>query len=268
MFMNPDKKDKAETVHSLPLSEQFEKIRNVRELGGLRTDDGRAIRPGRLIRTAKLYRATRRDIRILNNLGLARIFDLRGSDEIAHQPDPTVRGAAWVHVPAMPDFRGTDLSAQEANQIFNSDPVYGLRAVYHEMARAEVSHDAYRLFFQEILSADGHPVLWHCAQGKDRTGVAALLLLTALGVPQETAMADYLETNRQMEPVFNSLIHPHMSPVERMQSEVAVMVRPEFLQAYIDEIERQYSSIEGYLREELGLSEQDLEQLKEAYLIA
>lgn len=266
MFLKPDRKVKQEADEARPLSEQFEKIHNVRELGGLRSANGQIVKPGKLFRTAKLYRASKRDLRLLDGLGLARIFDLRGSDEIAHQPDPAVKGAAWVHVPAMPDFRGTDKAAQEADQIFNSDPVSGLRMVYHEMARSAVSHDAYRLFFREILEAEGGPVLWHCAQGKDRTGVAALLLLSALDVPREISMEDYLETNRQMAPVYHSMVHSHMSPVERMQSEVAVMVREDFLLAYIDEIERQYGSIDAYLREELELAERDLTLLRKAYL--
>ena len=117
-------------------------------------------------------------------------------------------------------------------------------------------------FFQHLLASD-EPTVFHCTAGKDRTGFAAAMLLHALDVPQAEVMHDYLLTNERlaMPQVWrNGLPSDVMNVLWRVQ--------PAFLQAAIEEAERRHGSLDGYLREALGLREAERALLRARYLPA
>jgi hypothetical protein len=96
--------------------------------------------------------------------------------------------------------------------------------------------------------------VFHCTTGKDRTGWAAAALLTLLGVPKETVMADYMRTNDYTLPQFKHAIDDFVAAGGDRAIAVAVFgVKPEYLDASFDEMQKQYGTIEGYFSEALGI---------------
>jgi protein-tyrosine phosphatase len=114
--------------------------------------------------------------------------------------------------------------------------------------------------FQHLLEAR-EPLVFHCTAGKDRTGFAAALILSALGVAPSLVMHDYLLTNERLQPPAQSRfgLAPEVSAA-------LWSVQPAFLQAAIDTVDRDYGGMEAYLRQGLGLGEAERAELRRRYL--
>jgi protein-tyrosine phosphatase len=104
-----------------------------------------------------------------------------------------------------------------------------------------------------IAEADGAPVLFHCTAGKDRTGWTAALLLTALGVPREAVLADYLLTNERAARLI-ARADPLLLPLARADAA--------YLDAAFDEIARGWPTFEAFWHDGLGLDHATLHRLR------
>ena len=127
----------------------------------------------------------------------------------------------------------------------------------------------YARFFELLLEADG-AVLWHCTYGKDRTGVAAALLMYALGVDEETIMEEFLLTNevyqKEIAGLEVALKNAGYDDAVVGEAQAIVGVKGEYLTAAFDAVKEEYGSIEDYIRNQLGVSDEALHQLREKYL--
>ena len=125
-----------------------------------------------------------------------------------------------------------------------------------------VRHNTHRFaqFFGHLLESN-EPTVFHCTAGKDRTGMAAALLLHALGASPEEVMRDYLLTNERLK-------MPEISRYTLGPEAAAVLwrVQPAFLEAAFEAADQDYGGLDPYLREGLGLGEPEMERLKELYL--
>ena len=127
----------------------------------------------------------------------------------------------------------------------------------------------YRRFIHELLEANGQPILFHYTAGKDRTGFAAAILLRSLGVPLETAMFDYLLSNRYyFKPLRRNLIMIALTKGRKTAQMVAgfLEVKAGYLSAAIETIDRQYGSFDEYVRQGLDLTQEQIEHLRLIYL--
>ncbi len=204
---------------SLPLS-----LNNARELGGIVLRDGRRVKRGVLLRTSRLFDATEEDLRRLREeYHLSLIFDMRESDEIRRAPDPEIPGAKWLHAPVI-DFAfirrqmaaradgrlngqifdpekaafGEVLdwaaeSAREGRRLGRTD--LGIGAAYAGYLAGHVGRKSLGLFFRKLAANENGAALWHCHTGKDRTGIAAGLILDVLGADWDTILCDYETSN-------------------------------------------------------------------------
>jgi protein-tyrosine phosphatase len=121
---------------------------------------------------------------------------------------------------------------------------------------------SYRELFSRLLSNKG-PLIVNCTAGKDRTGVASALVLTALGVPYETVREDYLLSNGApgMAMLASSLPGPFASlPPETMR--LLAGVDASYLDAAFDQIRKDYGSVDGYLKNELGMGPKQIKLLR------
>lgn len=155
---------------------------NFRDLGGLRTDDGRCTRPGRVFRSNSLQELTAADVAtVVEGLGLRTVIDLRDAEEVSRDGrGPLERhGLRWVEA----SLRPTDQSPGRPGQHFTTlaDRYWTYLDAAPQIVRA-----------LEALAVDSAlPAVFHCSAGKDRTGVLAAVLLRCLGVPSEQVVADY-----------------------------------------------------------------------------
>ena len=244
---------------------EFEGIENVRDLGGLMRIDGAKTRPGLLLRTGRLEKATDADIQRLSDMGLAHVVDFRDASEIRRAPDRPVPGAQYHALPALPNlqqnFRPVDdptYTAQDVHDDFSR--------IYRYLAQSSEAVEAYAAFFRVLLESEGRPVLFHCTQGKDRTGVAALLLLTALGVDEDTILRDYLLTNEYTGRTLAAFEQMDAPPFAPDIAREVFLVFEENLRAYRHCLEVEYGSVSNYLELVLDVGPREIERLEDFYL--
>ena len=242
----------------------FEGIQNARDLGGIKTANGRTVKSGLLFRTGELERATDADIAYLRAAGLRHIVDFRDPAEVAERPDRPVPGAEHHALKTLPALPVSPTPPGESEPPLPADPEEIFPELYVQLGSCAEAKTAYREFFQILLRDDG-AVLWHCRQGKDRTGVAAVLLLTALNVPLESASADYLETNVCMRALYEDLVGKYPDPAQQRMLRGVLFVRADWLDLCLDRMRAEYGGLPGYLRGALGLTGEDVENLRAIY---
>lgn len=240
----------------------FDGIENARDLGGLIRSDGAKIKNGTLFRAGHLGRASQADVGRLEDWGIKLVVDMRDKHERDRSPDREVPGARNLWCPPVPDL-------EEVIPIKSNVP-REVREVFHEFYRLlslhPVAMEAYAAFFRELLASEGVPVLWHCTQGKDRTGVGAMLLLSALGFDRETAIEEYMLTNRFAASQLEAMRFARAS-----EEELALMgeVFPVFernARYYFECVDIEYGTMDNYLELVLGLGPQERAKLEEYYL--
>jgi protein-tyrosine phosphatase len=187
---------------------------NVRDIGIYTTTDGKKIKSGKLIRSGDLNLLTERDKEYLfGTVGVKTVVDFRSKQlivddsltvtseaESAQDRLPEDVTVVWEETAInesviVPDYEAViDMTSYaspnaviEAVKTGYKRIVVGIPGDNLGDARAQ-----YKQFFKTLLDSNGEPVLFHCSAGKDRTGVAAALLLSALGVDRETIIKDYL----------------------------------------------------------------------------
>ena len=235
---------------------------NFRDLGGYPGHQGRAVRWRRLYRSDHLGQLTDADQHELRLRGVTQALDFRGVHESA-AASYSLAGLQRhaLHIEPTVVQRMHDITG--AGQQLDAATTVGLmQELYCGIVRKERAQLA--AFFGHLLAheAGTEPALvFHCTAGKDRTGVAAALLLSALGVPREWVMQDFLLTNRYFcqPPVVNDQL-----PAEVRQ--VLWSVRPQYLQAALQVMDDEHGGVAAYLSNALALSPAMLDELARRYL--
>lgn len=260
----------------------FRKILNARELGGIQVCDGRRVKSGKLIRTAHLSDATDADISVLESIGLKGVIDLRSSHETGKMPDRQVPGAWHTQVEVLSlnghIFKGMSKVFDKAATFEDGMAEFCMTEAakmlcdgfYISFVDDPESQAAYARFFREILSASGEPVLWHCTQGKDRTGLGAAFILFALGASREDVLKEFALSNdyyaEEMETIKKMVIERGGGKAEFVCIETLVGVNVDSFIEGLDWIETMYGGMDDYLHNQLELTDKEIGRLKEFYL--
>jgi protein-tyrosine phosphatase len=222
----------------------FEGVFNVRDLGGLPTADGRSVRAGRLIRADGVHRLAGEDLERARALELRTVVDLRTAGEIERSSRfPGDRYPVdWHHLPILERMWSDD------ELVATTGAVDFLRDRYLDMLRSGAASIA-RIV---ELVADGTPMLFHCAAGKDRTGVVAAILLSLAGVPHEEIVVDYHATAGAMAAFVDWLTVTHPEAMDSMTSQPPEYLEapPEAMAGFLDGVDERFGSVEAYV---LGL---------------
>jgi protein-tyrosine phosphatase len=252
----------------------LEGVRNFRDIGGHRTVDGRRVRTGEIFRAAHFAEATDADLKVLEALGIRVVIDFRGPAEIeAEGADRLWDGARLVSIPMHDPARGNDIRTL----LYSSPPevvaeVYGEGRSAEAMAKGSVFFvtDAERVeqfgtMFRTIIDAEG-PAVFHCAAGKDRTGWGASLMLLALGVPEQTVIDHYLESNLHRRDRSDRLKQFEDAGFDIEILQPFFDVRVEYKRAALDAVEQHWGGIDGYLRDGLRITDAELDRFRERML--
>jgi protein-tyrosine phosphatase len=229
---------------------ELRSVGNIRDLGGTRMKDGSVIRCGCLIRSAHLGYAVQADVQQLRNeYRLSKIIDLRTGGERSELPDHSF-GVENLRLPIFPEFKaGISHEAQEEKK---SD-LPRMEDLYRFIMTDTACVTGFRNILKAIFTHDYRKgsVLWHCSEGKDRCGMTAALVLTALGADRETILEDYLETNKVNIPKARAMY-------EQVLAEKSPAVAEKIYQAYIADKNYLYAAWEvmgdNYLRDMLGFN--------------
>lgn len=250
----------------------FSSLPNTRDLGGMQAKDGRFIRPHRLLRSAALHKINKEDKkRLENEFNVRLILDLRTDMERLSAPDPVILQAEHIHVPAR-NASTLDLLSKEVDAKHLVDLLKKadetMKYLYEDLVVSQQGLKAYRQFFQLILAQEEGSVLWHCTQGKDRTGIGAMLILSALGISKDAIYKDYLRTNEYLEAEKDDLkIRLKNHPEWIKDVDALYDARKEYLDIAYRSIEDNFGTMDNYLREGLGLDQKMIDTLQDRYLV-
>lgn len=245
-------------------------VRNLRDLGGYKTLDGRTVRWGRLFRSGRLSELSSRGLDILSKIGFYSIIDFRSAYEVERNPDRLPEGPAFIHLPVM-DEANREMSQEirrriQDNHFGGFDPSSLILRAYQQFPTEFTP--AYKTFMENIRDSEGAPVLWHCTAGKDRTGYAAAILLRVLGVDQSTIHEDYLLSNQHVKLIDKRVIAATLARGLKAYRMIKPLlsVQGQWLEASFETIDKEWGSFDSYIREGLGLSDPDIKHIKDLFL--
>ncbi|WP_375195944.1 tyrosine-protein phosphatase [Sphingobium sp.] len=244
---------------------------NFRDIGGYRTTDGRWVKPGLIYRSDQLDRLSDPDLATIRALKPGLLVDLRTASERSREPDRVPSQTPQLILDVAADSSGSlggDMSKAEA-AIASGQGVALLSAANRDFVSLPSARAAYGALMHRLAQGVDGSLIYHCTAGKDRTGWATAIILTLLGVPRETVMADYLASNSYLQAKNEATLtalKASGTPINPAFLEPVLTVRPEYLQSAFDEVERRYGSFDAYARNGLGLSSADIIALQRRYL--
>ena len=264
---------KAAPAHPVPGTQlDFAGGTNFRELGGYEADEGKHVKWGQIWRGIPTCKLTgEADRAKLDALGLRLILDLRSVEEAKKEPDYVPDGARLVQICGLCAEDGHEIAFApgDIDRLMASAPEgYDVpRVLYRRML---TGNKAFKELFR-ALEAGETPILFHCSAGKDRTGVAAMLILLALGASDETICADYAQTNVCRRAEIEAVMQEHADEIAadpscRNHYYRMAGVSPEAAPFVLDTIRSQFGSAENYLEAEYGLTPARLMRLRRMYL--
>ncbi|MFB6618357.1 tyrosine-protein phosphatase [Streptomyces sp. NPDC085524] len=256
-------------------------VANLRDLGGTPLSGGRTVRSGLVLRSGQLDRLDLDADTAVASLGLTTVIDFRTSGERADHPDRVPAGARVLISDVLADkMNSGKMPAAVQLKHLLSDPVVaeeqlgGGKAqalfadVYRSFVTTASAQASYRMLLEELADPQAGPLLFHCTAGKDRTGWGATVILSLLGADDETLMAEYLSVSSAVKQAFAPMIEGFTAAGGNPDIALALIgVFPSYLEAALDEVETRYGSMEKYVREGLGISDEKVEALR-ARLIA
>ncbi|WP_424213218.1 tyrosine-protein phosphatase [Streptomyces sp. BI20] len=240
---------------------KLEGTANFRDAGGYRTADGKWVKMGEVYRSDALNKLTDADLAKLKRLKVKTVFDLRMQEERTKDVDRVPAGARYV----VADVLGASGSFATLPRT-PDEAVKAMIDAEKVMVSSDSGRAAYTSVFKGIGNDRDRAVLFHCTAGKDRTGWADAALLTALGVPRETVMADYLASNDYRKAA-NEQVLAHLPAAQAAVYKPLLDVRPEYLNAGYAEVNAKYGSFDRYLKQGLGVDARDLRELKRDLLV-
>jgi protein-tyrosine phosphatase len=245
-------------------------------VGGLATADGRRVRTGLLFRSAALDGLTEPDAAELSRLGIQTVYDFRTGEERTARPDRVPPGVRHVVVDVLDDMeghkpgeiQGAMLEPARANEAFRDGKGTAMFvAQYRAFVGLDSARDGFGRVFRDLTDERCRPALIHCMGGKDRTGWAAASLQLFLGVPPDDVARDFMDSNRFLRPMFQSFFDQFEARGGDPDLIAGFLwVRPEYLEAALDEMRRSFGTIEGYFSDGLRLDAQTLRALRAAFL--
>ncbi|PTT93490.1 autotransporter outer membrane beta-barrel domain-containing protein, partial [Pseudomonas sp. HMWF005] len=253
----------AHAAESVPLdTPRLQSIDNFRDIAGITTayttaHDG-TLRSGVFYRSNAITPSAA-DLATLNSLGIKAVYDLRTPSEIAATPDTMLSGATYENI----DIIGSTTSGSNITNISFKSAADAI-AMMEQTNRAFVSDAGMRgqfgTLFNELASVDAAQ-LFHCTAGKDRTGWTAAVLQSIAGVDDATIMANYLATNDYTAARVAATLKALPASMAAIY-EPLLGVQASYLQAGLDEVKTEYGSMDNYLKQGLGLSQETIYVLR------
>lgn len=243
--------------------------RNFRDLGGYRTADGRTVKWGLLFRSGSMASLTAHDLAYLNRLGLATVCDYRDVHERKAEPAPWAAGSGPTVFADDYDGMAIGLMPRNLGKLTPQSARAMMAASYPMMLKTFAPQ--YKRMFAQLLA--GHaPLAFNCSAGKDRTGVSAALLLTALGVPRKTVIEDYLLTNRYLKMDVTDAKKANAATGQAFAAlppqVIAAFMEADrsYIEGALHALDRHRGGAMGYFLEEMGMDKRQIAKLRAMYL--
>ncbi|CCL98588.1 uncharacterized protein FIBRA_00589 [Fibroporia radiculosa] len=253
---------------SRPPFVQIPGVANVRDLGSYHsvTHPGSMTRPRMLFRSAEISAITEEGKVKLKELGISVVYDLRSDTEIERyeSPMPEIEDVEVLRVPV---FKTEDYSPEMMAKRF---ALYasGKTEAFMELYSQILDHGglAFGVILRHVRDSPNEGLLFHCTAGKDRTGIAAALLLKLAGVEDNEIAEDYALTRVGREPARQKVMtRLSQIPMFATNTEAALNMftcRREVMFAFLALLKDRYGGVEGYLRDYVHLSDDDIHVIR------
>jgi protein-tyrosine phosphatase len=238
--------------------------RNFRDLGGYPTREGRRVRWGQVFRADSLAELTERDIAYLERLGLARVIDLRGDEEVRESPNRLAGRAGFTYLRRPTGDEGLTPGEWarrfEAGEFGEIDASWLVRGYLRTLDERPHKIGA---VLRELAGAKS-PAVFHCTAGKDRTGVISALLLLLLGVPRGVVVGDYsltaLYTGNRIPAADAWFAERGLDPDRAAH---VLSSRREAMEETLDHLDANHDGPEAFAREKANLTEREISSLRD-----
>jgi protein-tyrosine phosphatase len=238
--------------------------RNFRDLGGYPTREGRRVRWGQVFRADSLAELTEPDIAYLERLGLARVIDLRGDEEVSEYPNRLAGRAGFTYLRRPTGDEGLTPGEWarrfEAGEFGEIDASWLVRG--YQRTLDERPHKIGAVLRE--LGGAKSPAVFHCTAGKDRTGVISALLLLLLGVPRDVVVGDYsltaLYTGNRI-PAADAWFEERGIDPERAAH--VLSSRREAMEETLDHLDANHGGPERFARDKANLTDREINSLRD-----
>ncbi|MCD8203787.1 MAG: tyrosine-protein phosphatase [Coprobacillus sp.] len=262
-------------------------INNIRDLGGYKTNDGKTVKNNRLIRSSVLWKLEDEDISTLvDTLHVDKVIDLRNLDERESSPDIEIPGVENIHLPIFPQNENDALSriddelkglsfTRKLEHFYDTIEGFNVFSLMNMNYIMFISDEhclkQFRVLIDYLLKEDNvHAILYHCAGGKDRAGVASFLILALLGVDEETLKYDYMVTDKYVRREFDGAAEraraysdrPHL--VEILDG--TINVHEEYIDGMINYMKEKEGDILLYIKKYFSITDEEISILRDKYL--
>lgn len=255
----------------LPLSS----VRNPRDLGGYIGFDGRRIKKHRLIRSGKVSNISAKDKQFLLNYGLTKTIDLRSSMECKYMPDQKIKGVEYYNLPLSEtdNTKGGKGNLQKVFDKYRQDQYLGFRLMCdryrNHVGKKEAQESLYKII-KILLATPKGAVLYHCSEGKDRTGIVTMLILYLLGVDLETIRQDYLYSNYMLTTYRAVRDQKFKDNGENLKFRANMRILGSVSDAFFDTalitIKARFGGLDNYVKNQLHVTDQMKSALRALYL--
>ena len=243
---------------------KFKTIDNIRDMGGVKTADGRVLLYKRLLRSSDLHRLSSDELAILKSeYQLRVVIDFRSTNSTVARKDRLDETIKYFHKYTL-DF----LEKNSYTRDIKVDPDEFFKGVYRSLALREEAIDAYAKFFRILIDNDQGTILWHCTSGKDRTGIAAALLLWVLGCDMKTIYQEHFRTNEVTLPMLERKLQ-ELRPDDNeaiKYYKAYYIAKKEYIDEYFHAIIEHFNSVDDYIKKQIKVSELEKSQLRERFL--
>ena len=240
----------------------FESVINFRDLGGYRARDGRSVSWRRLFRSGDFRSMTANDLALLTGeIGVNSVVDLRSQPEVERQGIGLLSDAG-INYHNISFIAGTDRAEDERlfRECTHMGEFYLHMISHHEFGERIVAA------LEVIAEPANHPLVFHCAVGKDRTGILAAVLLGAVGVTDADIIQDYSLSTASIQELLRQVKRdPEVSEAIKPLPDYFWEATPESMDIFLAALKREHGSIESFLKAQ-GAKESLVSRLEKAVL--
>ncbi|MGY3749082.1 tyrosine-protein phosphatase [Vagococcus acidifermentans] len=230
---------------------------NFRDLGGKQTADGREVVSGKFFRSGEVVGLPNgTSEKLVTEYRLQTIVDFRGESEVKMRPDDTLNGVKYINIDISKDIDGATGSLQSMiHQDFSADAA--MMTLYEQFVYNATAKNGLKSFLEISVSDDDIPLLFHCFAGKDRTGIAAALILASMDVSRDQIYEDYLVTNTLRKPANDQMLAMFKAEGYEDHQLVEIMkmlyVKKDYLARTFELMDLEFGGIKEFIRSKDGL---------------
>ena len=233
---------------------RFDSVVNFRDIGGYEGYHGKSVVWRRIFRSGEFRNVTREDMeRLTNELGVNAIIDLRSEYELKNNGKGLLEGCGikYCNISFMADGGDPNANARRYKDLTN------MGDFYLELMRQKEFGTRIVQALETIAEPANHPLVFHCAVGKDRTGMLAAMLLKLLGVKEADIIEDYSLSEPYMDELLAKIkAMPDQDGKNKLPDipDYFWKASPAYMKKLLSTLKKEYGSVEKYLKE-MGMAE-------------